>query len=133
MRVAGEAIELRDHQRRACQLAVGQRRRELRPIIALAGLDLDEFGDELPLAAVEVVLRTALRCASRPRPDLPCCWVETRRYETKLPRAMTLSLLSPPVDNTVIRHARGKSKAERAEILGGLLRDPEAACNSLGA
>ena len=35
-----------------------KRRRELRPVIALAALDLGKFANERPAAAVQVVVRT---------------------------------------------------------------------------
>ena len=63
MRVAGEAVELGDDQRRAVDLAGVERALQRRAIvIVLAALDLDVLLDQLPVAAVEEGLdRGALR------------------------------------------------------------------------
>jgi hypothetical protein len=53
--VAGEPVELGDDQLGPELLAGGERGGELRPVAALAGLDLDELVRERPFPAVEVV------------------------------------------------------------------------------
>ena len=49
----------------------------IQSIATLAGLDLGELGDDGEAFSLGE-LATALRCASWPRPDRPCFWVETR-------------------------------------------------------
>jgi hypothetical protein len=67
--------------------ARGQRLGQLRPVIALAALDLDVLADELPGAAVEVIAdRLALRLQAEPAG--PRRWVLTRKDATNRPAAM---------------------------------------------
>ena len=46
-------------------------------ISTFAGFDLGEFRDDLE-AFSRGEAATALRCASRPRPERPCFWLQTR-------------------------------------------------------
>ena len=79
-RIAAEAIEAADDQLGAVAAAGVERLRELRAVaVALAALDLDELGDQLPAAAVEPGLdRRALRLEAEARLR-PASAVETRR------------------------------------------------------
>ena len=52
--VTGQPVELRDHQRRAVNPTQCHGFGELRSIVALAALDLDELGHQRPGAAVQV-------------------------------------------------------------------------------
>jgi hypothetical protein len=55
MRIARETVQFRNDQRGAPELAVLERLGEHRPVRPLAALDLGVLGDELPVAAVEIV------------------------------------------------------------------------------
>jgi hypothetical protein len=72
MRIAGEAIELRDDQRCPAHPAFRQRPRELWTIVALVALDLDEFRQRRSLEAGEIAgRRVTLRLDAQPRAALP--------------------------------------------------------------
>jgi hypothetical protein len=75
MRIAGEAIELRDHQRRLADAAFRQHPAELRAIVALAALDLDKLRQRPDVEAGKVIgpqrpfnLAAALNLMRRVRP-----------------------------------------------------------------
>ena len=62
MHVAGETVQLGDHQRRLMQSAEPQRLSNRRTVVPLAALYLYDLLDELPVSAVEVALyRLTLR------------------------------------------------------------------------
>jgi hypothetical protein len=73
--IAGETIELGDHEPGAMLSASLKSLHQLGPIVTLAGLDLDVLGDKLPRATVKVVAHGRLL---RPSPLLPWRSVETR-------------------------------------------------------
>jgi hypothetical protein len=77
MDVARESIELGDDQGRMAQPACGECRGDLRPVVLLAGFDFLEFTDDEAFGAGDMQ-GTASRCASRPRPEAPSCFIETR-------------------------------------------------------
>ena len=81
MDVAGETVELGDHDRTTQRARLGERRRQLRPpverVASLAGLDLDEFRRDFEPGFV-ANRANASRCASIPRPERPCWLVLTR-------------------------------------------------------
>ena len=56
MRIAGQTIELGDHELGAGQSAKLERLRKLRTIALLAALNLDKLLHEPPIAAIEEVL-----------------------------------------------------------------------------
>jgi hypothetical protein len=53
--IATEPVQLRDDQSCPMSLAGRERFGKLRPIAALAALDLDEFADQLPRATIQIV------------------------------------------------------------------------------
>src|SRR5262245_59129013 len=53
---------------------------------------------------------TALRCASMPRPDLPCRSVETRRYEIHFPSAISILQISQPSLIDLYQHSLGLAR-----------------------
>jgi hypothetical protein len=72
IRIPRQAIQLGDDELGAVQPASGERGLELRPIGFLAGLDLDEFRNQLPPAAVEIIgNRGALRFNTKAADALP--------------------------------------------------------------
>ena len=75
--VSGQTVELGNDKLRPVLLAGRQRRRELLPIAVVATLNLDKLLNQRPPSPVEIV-QNCLRCASSPRPDLPCLSVLTR-------------------------------------------------------
>lgn len=68
MRIAGEAIQLGDHQGGAVEPAQLKGALQLRAVrVTLAALDLDPLADQLPAAAVEEVIdRLALGIEAEP-------------------------------------------------------------------
>jgi len=67
MAVARQAVELGDDQGRAAQPAGGQRRGDLRPVVALAAFDFLKFGDDRALGAGDMASnRLALRRQAQP-------------------------------------------------------------------
>ena len=71
MRVAASAVELGDQQRRVVHAAPGQCLGQLRAVVPLAALDLEELCDEVSLAGSQELRHgPALRLEPEPRPPL---------------------------------------------------------------
>jgi hypothetical protein len=105
VRIAAQAIQLRDSEARVVQAAQAQRLGQLGPVRPRAALDLDHFGHELPGATVQVVgHRLALRLQPKAAVTLA---VDTCRYDTNRPSAVAPSRSSVTSTATFVRCYKG--------------------------